>query len=452
MSLREFIEAHALERVAVLGADLHGYARGKQFAAARWAGGAPELRLTNIMAALDGGNLPLPPPGDPRGWPAWGAGFGDLSLEPDEASARLVPWQPRTGLVLCEFGALDGSDALDYLPRPLLRRLEARAAATGLETRAAHELEFVLFDEAAARRAGTEGPLLRPLWSTPQAFILTTLGKHAHVLGPMLDGLEAFGLAVEAWNAEAAPGQVEINLAPAGALAAADHAFLFKHAVKELAAAHGCLASFMAMPVQPGFGSGDHLNLSLWRNGQNVFADPATLRHAVGGILASLRELTVLYAPTPNAYRRFASHLATGMVVAWGEDNRSVAVRTVTDTRSGARIELRTAGADANPYLVTAAALVGALHGIEQAIEPPPPCCGDAYADPALARVPDSLPEAVQLFEASSLARTWLGEDFVRFFAHTRRGEAAAFAAAVGDEVADDAVSAWELERYLELV
>ncbi len=455
-SLHEFIAATGVEVLSVVGSDLHGIARGKQLRVDRLPPepGAP-MRISSLMTVLDAGNLPgAPPAGADPDWPDWRNGFADCVARVDPATARLVPWQPGTGLVLCDFERAADGAPLSWLPRATLRRLLGRVRELGFETRAAHEFELLLFDETArsAREQGWRG--LQPLWPAPSAYVLTTLGHHQAVVRGLCDQLDTFGLAVSAWNAEAVAGQLEINLAPADALTAADRGFLLRHAAKELAATLGCQASFMPCYDAHSLGNGSHLHLSLWQDDRNAFHDPAAddgrsalMRHFAAGIAATLPEFTVMYAPTVNAYRRYVPYHLSGMVAAWGGDNRTVAVRTLAGDGAFARIEQRSGGGDANPYLLTAAALAAGLHGIEQGLVLPP-CDGDAYADPNLPRVPADLATAIALFERSAVARHYLGDAFVQHYAHSRRLELEAFNAAHGDAGTTTGVTDWELQRY----
>jgi len=175
------------------------------------------------------------------------------------------------------------------------------------------------------------------------------------------------------------------------------------------------------------------------------------MRHFVAGVVRTLPEFTLMYAPTINAYRRFVPYFSTGMMLSWGFDNKSNAIRCVTESPSLTRVEQRTAGGDVNPHLLLAACIAAGLHGIDNELEPPPPTRTDAYAKPSLGQVPATIDEAAALFEQSEVANAMLGEDFVRFYAHSRRIESQCFALAM-EGIEDEGVSNWELARYLEMV
>ena len=461
LPLADFIRDHSLEVMAVVTCDLNGVARGKKVPSRRLtADDTTPVRISNLMTMLDCGHMPIPPPAedDGRWWPSWSEGYTDTRVRTDPDTARVVPWQRDTGLVIGDLERVDGGGELDFMPRPTLRRVLARLAGLGFDTRAACELEFMLFRESAQSAFDKGYRDLVPLWPSPQAYCLTTIGREEETIRRLRDHLEGFGVSVETWGAEAGAGQLEMNFRPRPALAAADEAFLFKHAVKEIAAELGLYATFIPKLAAMGFGNGSHLNLSLWKDDRNAFyrddGNPPISRamgQVLAGQVATLREFTLLYAPTAIAYRRFVPYFSPGIVACWGVDNKSVGIRAVTESATLARIEQRTAGADVNPYIQMAGCLAAALHGLENELDPPEPIAADAYADPTLPRVASSLDEAIALFEDSEVANEYLGEDFVRFYAHGRRAEARAFAEATSGEDRSPDVTAWELARYFDM-
>ena len=167
------------------------------------------------------------------------------------------------------------------------------------------------------------------------------------------------------------------------------------------------------------------------------------MRHFIGGLLEGMAELTAIFAPTPNSYRRFVPHSWAGTTATWGVDNRSAGLRAICRGDGATRVEHRQAGADANPYLAVSAALAAGLDGLQRGCEPTRPVDGDVYAlvDGAARPLPATLAEATDLLEGSALARDWLGDDVVEHCVAMRRDELAAQAAAVTD---------WETSRYLE--
>ena len=211
------------------------------------------------------------------------------------------------------------------------------------------------------------------------------------------------------------------------------------------------MASFMAKPSSKWAGSSCHIHQSLWdvEEGKNVLFDYAlgqglseTGRHYIGGLLATMREFTALFAPTPNSYKRFVPYSWAGTSVSWGYDNRSTGLRAITENAAGTRVEHRLPGADTNPYIAIAACLAGGLYGIEHKLDPPDAYRGDAYATNQFESVPQSLDEALDLLERSEAAREMLGEDFVRYYVIMKRFEI---------EKYRQQISEWEVRRYVEM-
>ena len=173
-SVREFIRENDIDTIAVTVPDLHGIARGKKIPARRIleSDGSP-MRMSNLMVMLDYAGMPHPPPAnDDRWWPSWNEGYADTRMVVDPATVRLVPWQERTGLLLGDFEHVDGRGELNYLPRATLRRLIGRLDEMGYQSKAAIEMELMLFNETAQTLAQKGYRDLDPLWSTPQALSL----------------------------------------------------------------------------------------------------------------------------------------------------------------------------------------------------------------------------------------------------------------------------------------
>jgi len=256
---------------------------------------------------------------------------------------------------------------------------------------------------------------------------------------------------VETSKGEWGRGQHEVNIRYAGALDMADRHVVFKQCLKELADAAGMSVTFMAKFAADGAGSSCHIHLSLWRDGRNAFPGNEQMGRArvsdefkyfLGGWLAHVPELMVFYAPTVNSYKRYVDASWAPTRLAWSYDNRTAGFRVVGDG-PGLRIECRIPGADCNPYLALAAALASGLDGIANRIEPPECFVGDVYAAKALPRVPYTLSQAVDAFEASAFTKRAFGKDVVEHYTHFYRSEVAAF---------DKAVTDWERRRYFERI
>ena len=419
------------------GADTHGIMRGKRLPVAELTRAAERgIALCEVIWALpvDEREPVLPPPRHAGYFPR--PGYPDMRAVPDLETARIVPWHDRTALLLCDFVDHDGG-AIPLSPRAVLRSVVERARAMGVEPIVGVELEFYVLRETPQSVLAKRPSQLVAVDERPSVYGIAAASRNEPFAGAVRETLLRYGLAVEACNPEAGPGQFEINLRAAPALQAADEAFLLKSAVKEVAARRELLATFMAKPRSDWPGSSCHLHLSL-RDSTSP-----TMRHFIGGLLEGMAELSAIFAPTPNSYRRFVPYSWAGTTATWSVDNRSAGLRAIGRGAGATRVEHRQAGADANPYLAVSAALAAGLDGLRRGCEPPPPVDGDVYAlsDGAARPLPATLGEATDLLERSALARDWLGNDVVEHCVAMRRDELAAQAAAVTD---------WETSRYLE--
>jgi glutamine synthetase len=444
------LRRRGIETVILAGADTHGIMRGKRVPVAELAHVAERgIALCEVIWALPVDELePVQPPAGHAGYfPR--AGYPDMLAIPDLDSARIVPWHDHTALVLCDFVDDEGR-AIPVSPRAVLRSVVERARSMGFEPIVGVELELYLLRETPDSILAKRPSQLVAVQERPSVYGVVAASANESFVGAVRETLLQYGLAVEACTPEAGPGQMEINLRAASALRAADEAFLLKSAVKEIAARQGLLATFMAKPRSDWPGSSCHLHLSLRDGDREAFHDraatdgmSATMRGFIGGLLAGMAELSAVFAPTPNSYRRYTAHSWAATTATWSLDNRSAGLRAICRGDGATRVEHRQAGADANPYLAVAAALAAGLDGVRRACAPPAPIDGDAYALPngTAPALPATLAEATDLLERSALARDWLGDDVVDHCVAMRRSELAAQAAAVTD---------WETSRYLE--
>jgi glutamine synthetase len=447
--IKRMVAEHDLRSVIVGGPDINGVFRGKRVDAARFAEDpARGMHIAKVIYVMDiAQNLIPAEPGSEGWWPDWSDGFGSYHATADLDTFRVAGWLDRTALVLWDETLEDGQPLEVYPRRVLLRNVE-RLAEMGFTARFAAELEFFLMRETAESLGGKGNVNPTPLWTKPGVFSVYRMTLDEEVITPIIDAIKASGIDIEVWTPEGGVAQYEFNLAPKPLPQAADESFLFKHAVKEAAGKHGIMATFMPK-IAPGFGSSNHLNQSLVDSQGNYAlwddTEPGNLskvaRHYIAGMLATLRDFTVVFAPTVNAYKRLLPFSAAGITANWGIDNRTTGLRAVTHAPEVTRIEHRTPGGDTNPYLAMAACIAGGMHGIENELEPPKPFEGNGYLATDVDRVPSSLAEAIGVFEQSDVANRYLGEEFVRFFAKTRRHE-------VGQSVQQ--ATDWEIGRYME--
>jgi glutamine synthetase len=339
-------------------------------------------------------------------------------------------------------------------PRALLRTVIDRARAMGFEAKLACELEFFLFRETPTSLHDKGFKDLASLTPGMFGYSWVREGQNHALMADILDGMRAFDVEIEGLHTETGPGVYEVAIRYDDALRAADKAALFKVGMKQIAHRHGLSVTFMAKWSAELPGSSGHLHQSLWRDGHNAFHDPTaeggispTMRHYIGGQVALAPELTALYSPTVNSYKRYVPGVWAPLTATWGVENRTTAIRLVGLGTKGARVEYRQTAADINPYVAMAACLASGLYGIEQQIEPPPPVRGDAgdgsAHDPERRPLPRSLAEATALLAESQAARAILGEAFIEHYVRTRAWEVRQYERAVTD---------WELRRYFEAV
>ena len=313
-------------------------------------------------------------------WASYEQGYGDMRGIVDEATIRYLPWHEATAVVLVDLVDVDDGTPVAVSPRRILQAQVERAAAAGFVPKLGSELEFFVFEDAydAAHAAGYRG--LPPNSPFVEDYSLLQTGKEEGVLGAIRRGLRGAGFPLELSKGEAGTGQHEVNLTYQTAVEMADIDLLFKHAVKEIAHRAGKSATFMAKPHVDGAGSSGHIHSSLWTpdGATSTMADEAGEHHMsdvfrwyLGGLLATARELCLLFAPNVNSYKRFRPDSWAPTAIGWGLDNRTLGFRVVGHGH-GMRVESRVPGADINPYHAFAATIAGGLHGIEHRIEPPP--------------------------------------------------------------------------------
>ncbi len=229
--------------------------------------------------------------------------------------------------------------------------------------------------------------------------------------------INEMGIPIEQSNPEYAAGQAEVNIRYGEALASADRVIMFRNLVKELAQTKGLMATFMAKPFIDQSGNGFHTHYSVWKDEKNLFADHGRLSHMGLAFLAGLQkrmaEITLAGSTTPNAMRRRRPYTFCPTAANWGYDNRTVGLRVIEGSDCAVRIEKRDAAADCNPYYLLACDIAAGLDGIEQDLEPTPPCMGDGYAPGAEGHgpLPPDLPSAVAMAENSAFLKDVLGEE-----------------------------------------
>jgi glutamine synthetase len=379
----------------------------------------------------------------------WHSGYPDalVRLLPD--SCRELPLEENMLFFLGEFAG----DAEKICPRALLRRVLETARRMGFEAFTGFEYEFFVFEETPHSVRDKQYRNLRPLGPGEFGYSVIRNSVESDVYRGLLELGERMDFRIEGLHEETGPGVMEAAIGYDSALAAADKAALFKTFSKIALQKMGMLATFMAKwsPEYPG--QSGHIHLSLKDlQGRPLFYDKSKphqmselMRHFVAGQQRLMPELLAMIAPTINSYRRLIPGFWAPTEASVGVDNRTCAIRIIPGGESSQRLEFRIAAADANPYVILAAAVASGLWGIEQKAELEPLVQGNAYdqPQPEHLRLPATLWESAQRLKASRMARDYFGADFVEHFAASREWEEREFR---------KHISQWELDRYFEII
>jgi glutamine synthetase len=375
---------------------------------------------------------------------SWERGYGDMEFVLDERTIRVLTHLPATAMVQCDLVWLDHSPVVQS-PRTILQTQLDRCAERGWVALAGTELEFIAFDTTYEAAADAAYRGLTPVNQYNIDYSILGTTRVEPLLRAIRNTMYDAGLDVEGAKGECNFGQHEVGFLYSDALTTADNHSVYKTVAKEIAAQQGKSITFMAK-YNEREGSSCHIHLSLrGDDGELVFWDAekkdrsALYDQFVAGILATIADFTLFYAPNINSYKRFAAGSFAPTAIAWGTDNRTCSVRLVGHG-AGARMENRVPGADANPYLALAAMLAGGLYGIENELTLEPELIGSAY-DSDAEHVPSSLAAARDRFAGSKLARTAFGDEVVEHYTNMADVELAAYGAAVTD---------WELRRGFE--
>lgn len=374
----------------------------------------------------------------------------DQYLYPDLDSFTLLPWRPeqgKTARLICDVYTTCGEPFIGD-PRGVLKRVLARAEERGYSFNVGPECEFFLFE------TDSEG---RPTTKTGDEagyFDLGPLDKGERTRGEICLALEEMGYEIEASHHEVAAGQHEIDFRYDSALAAADKVMTFKLAVKTLAMKNGLHATFMPKPIFGINGSGMHTNMSLFRDGKNVFCDPSDPRGLskeaysfIAGLLAHVRGMTVVTNPLVNSYKRLVPGYEAPCYLAWSASNRSALIRIPASRDLATRVELRCPDPACNPYLAFAVCLAAGLDGIEKGMTPPPEITDNIFAMNELQRrehgienLPGTLHEAIEALRADPVICEALGAHVLAQYLEGKNREWEEYCTHV---------SAWELGKYL---
>jgi glutamine synthetase len=374
----------------------------------------------------------------------------DMYLYPDLDTFTIFPWRPQQGKVariICDIYTSE-KKPFEGDPRYILKKAIADAAEMGYRFDVGPECEFFLFDQDEDGQPTTI--------STERAgyFDLGPVDLGENARRDMVLTLEDMGYEIEASHHEVAPAQHEIDFRYDEALKAADNIMTFKLAVKTIAKRHGLFASFMPKPKAGINGSGMHVNMSLSKDGRNIFDDPngelGLSREAywfIGGIIQHMKGMTVITNPLVNSYKRLVPGFEAPIYIAWSATNRSPLIRIPASRGAGTRVELRCPDPSANPYLTLAVCLEAGLDGIRRQIDPPAAVTENVFEmrlsqkhERGIETLPEDLGEALEELEKDEYIKNVLGTHLVEKYTEAKKAEWADYRAQI---------SSWEIDNYL---
>lgn len=374
----------------------------------------------------------------------------DMYLYPDLDTLAIFPWRPQQGKVarlICDIHRPNG-EAFEGDPRHLLKNVVKEAGKMGYTFDVGPECEFFLY------HSDDNGQPTTITHEKAGYFDLGPVDLGENARRDMVLTLEDMGFEIEASHHEVAPAQHEIDLHYDEALATADNIMTFKLAVKTIAKRHGLHASFMPKPKEGINGSGLHINISLSKDGKNLFSDPEDAvglskeaYYFIGGLMKHIKGMASITNPLVNSYKRLVPGFEAPAFIAWSTTNRSSLIRIPAERGEHTRIELRSPDPSANPYLVLAVCLAAGLDGIQNQILPPAAVKENIFELTAQKRqekgiesLPNNLLEAVQELEKDSFIQNVLGEHMSRNYIQAKKQEWEQYCRHV---------SAWEIEQYL---
>ncbi|HEX5644150.1 MAG TPA: glutamine synthetase family protein, partial [Erythrobacter sp.] len=418
--IASWISERGISEVECIVPDMNGIQRGKVLPANKFLKSLTDRTLRipiSVFSVTVTGEYPediddVVPPYDP-----------DIMLVPDPSTLREAPgFQTPTAYVIADAHARNG-EPIEIAPRMILKRVLELYEKRGWRPVIAPEVEFYL----VSKNLDADFPLQPPTGrsgraeSASQPFGLEALGEFEDIIEHIYDFCEKADLNIDTMIHEAGAAQLEVNFVHGDPLALADQVLLFKRIVRQVALEHGVYGTFLAKPMSDQPGSAMHIHQSILdiETGKNVFTtqngrDSALFRSHIAGLARLLPQITPMFAPNVNSFRRMRPDSAAPVNVQWGTDNRSCGLRVPISDGRNRRVENRLPGADANPYLAVAASLICGYIGMVERMQPPKSVNGNAYN--RARTLPRTLESALDRFNKCRVVRDHLGEDFFNVF------------------------------------
>jgi glutamine synthetase len=442
--LASWIAEHKVSEVECIVPDMNGVQRGKVLPAAKFLSGVKDSTLRipgSVFVVTINGEYPddlnhIIPDYDP-----------DQVMVPDPDTIREAPgFATPTAYVIADAFNTNGTP-VDIAPRAILKKVLSLYAARGWKPVIAPEVEFYL----VSQNPDPDLPLVPPTGrsgrpeTASQPYGLEALNEFEDIIEHTYDWCEKAEINIDTMIHEAGAAQLEVNFLHGDPLRLADEVLLFKRVVRQVALQHGVYATFLAKPMSDQPGSAMHIHQSIvdMETGRNIFSnangkDSALFRSYVGGLARLLPQVTPMFAPNVNSFRRMRPDTAAPINVQWGSDNRSCGLRTPVSDPRNRRIENRLPGADANPYLAIAASLICGYVGMVERMQPPKQIEGNAYN--RARTLPRTLEGALDRFSHCKPIKQLLGEDFFEVFYAIKECELFNY---------QSVISSWEREHLL---
>jgi glutamine synthetase len=374
----------------------------------------------------------------------------DMFLYPDLDTYVTFPWRPQQGKVARLICDVYDTERKPFKgdPRYALKKVIDEAAELGYTFDVGPELEFFLFQ---LEENGNPTTITN---ERAGYFDLGPLDFGENARRDMVLTMEEMGFKIDASHHEVAPAQHEIDIKYTDALTAADSVMTFKLVARTIAKRHGLHATFMPKPNYGVDGSGMHINVSLKKDGKNIFDDPTDklglsneAYQFIAGIMKHMESMTAITNPLVNSYKRLVPNYEAPVYIAWSASNRSPLIRIPAGRGSAARIELRSPDSAANPYLALAVCLAAGLDGIKNKLTPPDSVDKNLFNLSKEERevlgiksLPSTLAEAIEKMEHCDFVHEVLGEHISKKYIEAKRSEWEAYR---------DQVTQWEIDQYL---